>query len=305
MSDTVITHMDADGVLSLATLMKRLGHSDLRSYFTSPASLLNIILKSILDRENSLGMLYIFDLAGDRESVIAASIYRKVKWIDHHEWESPSPENIEFYVDSSADSACRLVSGYFSVHGFEEIADEIDTNDVKTDESNRIRNIISYLRDKNRGKILSKALFEFAKDLAENGLGILYGDRYEIMMNEYREKLKEFEDLISGGLKIYNLDKISVATIESQRSFPVYHACNMLEHHTNAPFDVILAVFKFKNSTKIELRTQTGFDVHRVAKAFGGGGHRVASGAKVDCCVDKEDVLRIIDILANEQRGGN
>jgi len=317
---TVITHMDADGVLSLATFLRynrsivkeedtQKNHYTIRPsiYFTSPVNLLNTILISILNNRNvnNLDMLYIFDLSGTRESIISASIYKKAVWIDHHYWEIVNkPENIEFYIDHTSNSACRLVSKYFSVYDFDDLADEIDTNNIKTDYGERIRTIISYLRDENRGKSLSEKLYKFAEDLAYTGIDIIYDTYYESMIDLYKKRLMEIDEIIASSLNIYRVADLKVAVVTSDRSLPVYHIYNKLMDHKDAPFDLVLVIFYLDDVTKIEFRTQTKFNTRDLAKMFGGGGHILASGATVDGHITIDEILRDIEmrILNNNKR---
>lgn len=306
---TIITHMDADGILSLATFL-RYSHSIVKEedttrnkirpnvYFTSPANLLNTILISILNKRNvnNLELLYIFDLSGTRESIIAASIYQKVIWIDHHVWDIVKrPENIEFYLDHTSNSACRLVSDYFSVHDFDDVADEIDTNNIKTDYGEKIRTIISYIRDENRKKSLSEKLYKLAEDLANTGFDILYNEYYESMIDLYEERLREIDDIIANSLNIYRVADLKVAVVTSDKSLPVYHIYNKLVNHKDAPFDLILAIFYFDKVTKMEFRTHTKFNTRDLAKMFGGGGHILASGATVEGHITIDEILRNIE----------
>jgi len=313
---TVITHMDADGILSLATFLRYnrsiaeengLNYLIVKPsvYFTSPINLLNTILISILHNRNvnNLNMLYIFDLSGLRESIISASIYKKAVWIDHHYWNIvKKPENIEFHIDPTSNSACRLVSKYFSIYDFEDVADEIDTNNIKTDEGERIRTIISYLRDENRGKNLSEKLYKFTEELAYTGISILYDTYYESMIDLYKERLKEIDDIIADFLNIYEVAGLKVAVVTSDKSLPVYHIYNRLINHKDAPFDLILVIFYFNDITKIEFRTQTNFNTRNLAKIFNGGGHITASGATVEGHLTVDEILHDIEMRLTNNR---
>ena len=53
--------------------------------------------------------------------------------------------------------------------------------------------------------------------------------------------------------------------------------------------------FKNKKYTKLEFRTQTDQDLLNLAKLFGGGGHKFASGATVMEGLDVKDLIKAIE----------
>jgi oligoribonuclease NrnB/cAMP/cGMP phosphodiesterase (DHH superfamily) len=274
----VVTHADSDGVLCLATFMKAMG--ECRAYFSSPSTLLHALRK--IRAKN----LYIFDISGTQKSVFEASKSEKVLWIDHHVWgEIVKPKNIEFYLDSTK-SACRLVSRYFGHTGFEDIADEIDTNSVISEEADKLRKIVAYY--KGRKRALGLRLFQLSKALAERGLDAI--EDYKREITEYEKKIEFFEALVMRKVRVREVKGLKVAVLQTE-GVPVYIACNKLIEHPEAPFDIILVYSK--TSGRIELRTHTGFEVLRLAKIFGGGGHKVASGAKASI----EDMLTAISLI--------
>ncbi|HDM35834.1 MAG TPA: phosphoesterase [Candidatus Syntrophoarchaeum butanivorans] len=275
-----VTHADADGVLSLATLMMVMGDR-MRVYFSHPNGLLSTLKR--IESEK----LYIFDIAGSKESIIEAARSGEVLWIDHHIWEPQiRPENVSFCIDSSAKSACSLVSRYFNITAFEKIADEIDTNTVTSSEADKVRKIIGHfkgMKDSNRH------FLHFAKKLAERGLEALEDYREEIIA--YEDELRSFEELVKRYSRVKQVNGVKIAVVRTPRRIPVYVAYNVLTRHDEAPFDIIIVTSRM--SDRVELRTHTGYDVLRIARIFGGGGHRVASGARADV----EDVLTAISFL--------
>jgi oligoribonuclease NrnB/cAMP/cGMP phosphodiesterase (DHH superfamily) len=277
---TVVTHADSDGVLCLATLM-RAAEQDFEARFSSPAALLSML------RGIESETLYIFDISGTREAILEASRSREVLWIDHHVWEPAlRPGNIEFHIDSSAKSACTLVSRHFQVSGFEGIAEEIDTNSVASEEADKIRKIVAYYKGL---KAYSKPLLRFSRELARHGVEAIR--RYKREIAAYEEKLKLFEEVVMRRVKVRKINELNIAVLEAPMRIPIYVACNKLREHEAAPFDVILVTSRA--SGRVELRTHTDYDVLRIARIFGGGGHRVASGAKAK----PEDVLTAISFL--------
>jgi len=52
-----------------------------------------------------------------------------------------------------------------------------------------------------------------------------------------------------------------------------------------------------EGGTKISFRARSKVDVSKIAERFGGGGHKLASGARDDRAIDvvREDVLKVVD----------
>ena len=85
------------------------------------------------------------------------------------------------------------------------------------------------------------------------------------------------------------------------------------EVHSDAPFDVIAVLIhkyfrigkdrnnKYKNKrfTKVEFRTHTDRDILELAKLFGGGGHKLASGATIMDGLDVEELIKSIGSYYN------
>jgi oligoribonuclease NrnB/cAMP/cGMP phosphodiesterase (DHH superfamily) len=251
-----------------------------RAYFSSPSILAYTLTK--IKAKN----LYIFDISGTNRSVAEASKSERVVWIDHHIWGAVRrPDNIEFYLGSTK-SACRLVSKYFGITGFENIADEIDTNNVVSPEADKLRKIVAYYKGKKQS--LSFKLFQLSKALAEKGITAI--DDYKREIAEYEKKISFFEELVMRKVKVRNISGLKVAVLQTE-GIPVYIATNKLIEHRDAPFDIILVYSRI--SGRIELRTHTRFNVLQLAKIFGGGGHKVASGAKASI----EDMLTAISLM--------
>jgi len=65
--------------------------------------------------------------------------------------------------------------------------------------------------------------------------------------------------------------------------------------HPEAPFDVVIVINRAQSSTRCEFRTHKDYDVLKLARWLGGGGHHMASGANVERRVKIEELLKIID----------
>jgi phosphoesterase RecJ-like protein len=60
--------------------------------------------------------------------------------------------------------------------------------------------------------------------------------------------------------------------------------------------DVALMLRQYGDEVRVNLRAKTGFDVGRVARVFGGGGHRAAAGCTIDGTVD-DALPRLLALL--------
>ncbi len=286
-----ISHTDADGILAVVMLLKIKPVE--RVYFTSPAKVMKTIGNSIYtdDIKNDL---YIFDISGNKKTIAASSVFENTHWIDHHEWNEnldyiKNFDNVQAVVNSDAKSATRVVAGHFGISSnLVTYADEIDINEVKSPESERILNITeSFRATRNYYKML-----EFARKLAI--------DENEMDNNVYDKIIEErkilTEKAINFAKDIVVFEKINllnVGIIETGESLPVSKISDNIE------CDILVAVMHQNGnapSTKIEFRSNTE-DVFYIAKEFGGGGHKCASGATLEGIIGKEYVLEKIKAL--------
>ena len=294
---TVMTHMDSDGLISLALFLKSIKGMKVRTYFTSPVQLRDMICKSI-QHKKSLGELYIFDLAGENKAVYAAAIYDRVLWIDHHEWNPDGKfEHVEIVMDRKAKSAASVVANYFNISSpLVELANQIDTNDVKDEIADRIRLTVGAIRYKYSGMELTRNLRELAYDLSTEELSRL--DKYEEIVKEYSSWVDELKRTAKERTKIYRIGDLKVGIYETTESIPVYLVGNELDDD----IDIIVILIhriteKGKSTTKLEFRTHTNMDVLKIAKFYGGGGHIRASGASVNEIVTVPEILKAIELL--------
>ncbi|MEW6069199.1 MAG: DHH family phosphoesterase [Candidatus Thermoplasmatota archaeon] len=300
----VITHSDPDGVLSLATLLQYLGKAQkIRAYFTSPARLLDIICISVMSKEKILDNLYVLDFSGKRETITASAIYENAFWYDHHIWDLSDAdlkfENVKIFVDSGALSTVGVLAKFLNcTNEFEKYANEIDTNSVVSEEAERIRDLVSAYRNKFSGIMLSSVLFALAKRLAES-VDEIFNPVYDNIILNYKKWLSEAEKEIYAALKVYTKRNMKIGIVSLKEYLPIFHIFNLLGHHSEAPFDILVVTVldKLNTYTKLEFRTYTDKDVLALARFFDGGGHRIASGASVKGRVTSEDILRAIKML--------
>ena len=296
---TVMTHMDADGLVSLTLLLKKLGGARIRVFFTSPVQLRDTICHSV-SKKKELGELYIFDMAGEHRAIYAAAIYDHVIWIDHHRW---TPEitlpHMEIVIDPQAKSAATVVARHLGIESpLVEIAEQIDTNDVKDEDAEMLRNVIGASRWKFYGRELNFKLYRLAEELMVEDLSILRN--YSNIVREYAIWVENLKERVKKETKTFSEKGMRIAVFETTESVPVYIVSNLLRERDGLFDLVIVLIHKMARSqpvTKMEFRTHTDVDVLKIAKFYGGGGHIKASGASVNDIVTIPEILKAIDLL--------
>ena len=296
---TVMTHTDSDGVISLSLFLKKIQGIQVRAYFTSPVQLRDTICRSV-QRKKSLGELYIFDLAGENKAIFAAAIYDKVLWIDHHQWEPEEvPSHVDVVIDSRAKSAAHVVADYFNIRSpLVELGDQIDTNDVRDELAERIRETVGAIRHRYSGIDLNKKLEKLAYELATEDFSVL--DSYNELVSDYREWINKLRDDAVKRTRIYRVKDLKVAVYEATEPIPVYLISNELPDDVDIFAVIIYMPPKERRRvpvTKLEFRTRTSKNVLKLAEFYGGGGHPLASGASVTDIITVPELLKAIELL--------
>ena len=291
-----------------------------RVFFTTPTKIFSTLAESIPPippgrNAFSIGELYVCDLAVHRDTLLGSTIFDNIVWADHHEQESfvndlsKELDNVTLILDTETNSAAELLSKHFEFSsGFEQIANEIDANNVTTPEEERLREVVGALKMQHSQEpnVLSETLFELAQECSED-MTKISGEKYEPLLEEYHKWLNDVNELMLNKLAIHELNQKNIALIETQEPVaPVYALYNNLKGHEKAPFDLI-AVFMHKPGMKkdrssigkalttIEFRTHTDLNVYDIAKSFGGGGHKYASGAEVLDGMKGDEFLKKIE----------
>jgi nanoRNase/pAp phosphatase (c-di-AMP/oligoRNAs hydrolase) len=288
--DAIISHADADGIISASFLLKLKPRSSL--YFSSPTFLHKTICKLLdFDIEN----LYILDISPNRKTILLSSIFKKTIWIDHHQWENLEiPNNVEVFVEE-AESAAKVVAKVLKIEDpLVDIANEIDTNNIKNDSAKFFRDLISAIKWK-YGKTQSLKFRQIAKILAFRGLDELeknvenaklieeHSNWLQSIVPEILEKAKEFE---------VNGKKIVI--FETTKSLPVYFVYDTFKKSKS--FDILCVFYRKVDMrrkipvTKIEVRSNNE-DALKIARIFDGGGHKLASGATINRYLSIEEFL--------------
>jgi len=295
MQNIVISHSDADGILSVAMFLKKINAQ--KVYFTSPARLIRTIGNSIYV-DGVKNNLYIFDISGNKLTIKASSLFNNAIWIDHHEWEEnleyvKNFENVKAIVDPKASSAASVVAQYFNVSSnLLKYADEIDTNNIKSVESERIL----YITESFRAEANWHKMLEFAKKLANNEDEI-YNPAYDKIIEDRKIFINKAIEFAKKNVVIEKIGNIDIGIIETDEMLPVSKV------YDNIKCDIFVAIM-FQNNTnnhvtKIELRSNK-INVYTIAKELGGGGHKCASGATLEGKIGAKDILEKIKTILEQ-----
>jgi nanoRNase/pAp phosphatase (c-di-AMP/oligoRNAs hydrolase) len=288
--DAIISHADADGTISASLLLKLKPRSSL--YFSSPTFLHKTICKLLdFDVEN----LYILDISPNRKTILLSSIFKKTIWIDHHQWENLEiPNNVEVFVEE-AESAAKVVAKVLKIEDpLVDIANEIDTNNIKSDSAKFFRDLISAIKWK-YGKTQSLKFRQIAKTLAFSGLDELEKDGENIkLIEEHSNWLQSIVPEILEKAKEFEVNGKKIVIFETAKSLPVYFVYDSLKKSKS--FDVLCVFYRKVDMrrkiplTKIEVRSNNE-DALRIARIFDGGGHKLASGATINRYLSIEEFL--------------
>ena len=291
--DAIISHADADGIISASFLLKLKPRSYL--HFSSSPYLHKTICKLIdFDIEN----LYILDISANRKTMLLSSIFSKAIWIDHHQWEDLEiPKNVEVFVEI-AESAAKVVAKILRFEdGLVEIANEIDTNNIKSYSAKFFRDLISAIKWK-YGKNQSLKFRQIAKILAFKGLDYLEKDVENVkLVDEHLNWLQSIIPEILENTKEFEIDGKKILIFETTRSLPVYFIYDNLK--VSRSFDILCVFYRKIDMirkipiTKIEVRSNSE-DALKIARIFDGGGHKVASGATINRYLSVEEFLNKI-----------
>lgn len=299
MPPTVVTHTDSDGILCLATFLKSAGpEQPCRVFFSSPSRLFSTLASAIDEDDEQNEIIYVFDLAPTREALIASLVFDKAVWVDHHSWDVGDfkHERLEVLNDPEAPSAAQLVAKYLKItSGFEGIAEEIDQGKIESPMAQRLRDLVDAYKGKDDWDAVAKSLQELARKLAINGPGEVMKEEYNPLLEEYAAFAKKVEARALELVQVHEVSQRKVAVVESSDPLPVYLVTRSLLTHPQAPFDVVIVINRMPSMTRCEFRTQKDYDVLKLARWLGGGGHKRASGATLERKVRVEELLKIID----------
>ncbi|MBU5689471.1 MAG: hypothetical protein KQA41_04605 [Candidatus Aenigmarchaeota archaeon] len=288
----IITHNDADGIISATAAFLKYPEKKFSVYFATPNSLKLALCKAIA-RHNLKDEIFIFDLSPNQETVKIASLFENVTWIDHHIWDDIDTQNINAINKVEYASAARLCAEYFGLSGeIFDLADQIDKNSVKSEKAEYLRDLIDGIKFFYGKNSILKLKF-LASKLAK-GIDEIFNEENKRMVQIFRKWVSDASKEIEKEVKIFNNDK-TVAILSTNKQIPVRIVLKRLEE-MNLKADVVAVLYHHikgkKKMTKIELRTMKNFDVFSLAQKLGGGGHKHASGATVEGYLKEDDFLK-------------
>ena len=292
----IISHWDADGVICVALAYKKFG-DNFYTLFTSPFLLKSALTRIIMRNEN-LEELYIFDLSGNKVTLSLVSCFKKCIWIDHHVWNEKSfPKNVKVKVKKEK-SCARVVADFFDIESkFVEIADQIDTNSIKSQLANLLRDYIAAIKWKYKG--MSLTINNLLRQLAR----VIANDEFEFFINSsqnqrliksFQRNIEKIESELFDHITVEEINKMKVCFIELRKFIPAYRIFNFLKINLETNFDLVVIMYKKNGKTKIEFRTMKNLDVHKIASFLGGGGHVSASGASLKADIKIDELIETI-----------
>jgi len=288
--EAIISHADADGIISASLIIKLKPKASL--YFSSSTFLHKTICK-LLDFD--LETLYILDISANKKTILLSSLFNKAIWMDHHQWEILEiPKNVEVFLED-AESTAKVVAKVLKVESpLVEIANEIDTNNVKSEEARFFRDLVSAIKWK-YGKLQSLKFRQLVKILAFKGLNELEKDVENAkIIEEHISWLNSLAQEILEKTKEFDVNGKKILIFETTKNLPVYFIYEKLKESRN--FDILCVFYRridLKRKipiTKIELRSKSE-DVVKIARIFDGGGHKLASGATINRYLSIEEFL--------------
>lgn len=293
--DAIVTHSDADGIISAALLYKLYPNNSL--FFSSNQYLLRTLCNLVSKDYKNIKIL---DIAPNKKSLIIASIFDEVIWIDHHKIDNfEIPSNIKL-INEECESAAKLVAKTFKIENrIVEIANEIDTNNVKSSEAEFFRSLISAIKWKFKEyqtikfkQIVKILAFKDFSDLEKIEL-------FSLITEEYKKWLEENINKALSTLRIFEIKNRKIFIVESFHGIPVYEIYNRLLESEN--FDLLAVIYrkvdriKKKIISKIEFRDRNENKAIEIAKIFNGGGHKNAAGCIVNYYITFDELAKKIE----------
>jgi oligoribonuclease NrnB/cAMP/cGMP phosphodiesterase (DHH superfamily) len=295
--EVIISHADADGIISASFLTRLKPKASI--YFSSPKFLHKTICR-LLDFD--LETLHILDISANKKTILLSSIFKKIIWIDHHQWENLEiPKNIEVFVEEE-ESAAKVVAKVLKIESpLIEIANEIDTNNVKSEEARFFRDLVSAIKWK-YNKLQSLKFRQIVKVLAFKGLDELEKDVENVnIIEEHKNWLNSLSSEILEKAKEFEVNGKKVLIFETAKSLPVYFIHEKLKESKN--FDILCVFYRKVDMkrkvpiTKIEIRSKNE-DALKIARIFGGGGHKLAAGATLSKYLSIEEFLQKLNEIS-------
>ncbi|MEM2614188.1 MAG: DHHA1 domain-containing protein [Nitrososphaerota archaeon] len=291
----IITHNDADGIISAASVF--LKHPEKFSLYFATPNLLKTVFCKCISKHEMEEKLFVLDLSPNKEALRLASFFDDVTWIDHHIWDVSVSSPIKGINDVNSPSTARICANYFqlSQNKIFDWADEIDRNDVKSVEGEYLRDLVDGIKFV-YGKGFHLKFKHLATLLSKDPESIMNEENDKIV-EKFREWLKEVENRVEREIKIFNSNDKKIGLYTTNKAIPTRIVLKKVKE-LGISLDVLAVLYyhiKGKNIfTKVELRTLNNFDVYEIAKRLGGGGHKYASGATVEGFLKIDDFMKFL-----------
>jgi len=299
--ETIITHADTDGIISAVIFLKAVQPKKFRVFFTSTPKIRATICRSI-SGDDRLESINLFDISPTNIFLKLVSVYKKGLWIDHHKLyeKLEIPKNVEVVIEDDKPSAAQVVADYFGIKDeLVDLANEVDTNQIKSEEGRFIRDYIGAIKWKFRGKFVQNKLRNILMTLLKKGIENLGNDESTAQLIEsYRKWCEDSVKDINKRVVVEKIGDKKIAIIETTSILPIFLLHEKLKEHEEAPFDIIALInhriVSNKIITKVELRTHTDLNLYNLAKSLGGGGHEKACGATIEGLFTASDFIKTL-----------
>ena len=292
-NNTIIAHKDCDGILCSALLFRHVKNSKI--LFSNAYKLKRVLCSLIFKLQDACEKinLYVLDISPNQKTLFLSAMFNKAFWIDHHYIERlEKPRNVKIF-NQKKESCFSVLINFLKekisvnnrIEEIEKIANEIDTNNVKSEEAKKFRSYVGWYLWKYKGAILNLELQNIAKKISYDfDFSIIDEKKVE----EYEEYLVREWEKIKEKIEFIEINKKILAFVYLEENFPVYFLSNKLKDKA----DILCAYFKGKNFNKFELRAFKDINVLEIAKYFGGGGHKMACGGTTS--LGKEEFIKQI-----------
>lgn len=304
-----VTHMaDFDGMASAAMLVHYLGMPEKNIVFGGPGNPdMKACLKELLSLKIHGSLIVFTDLSINKELTLTLSNAldalarnsNKIVWIDHHP--------IDPYTLRKLKKKCEIfLCGPSKYCATEQVYNLIKPN---PDRYGGTINEIAHFGDFN---IYSKKYKSTLRNMAGAIAFINYGDNNEklriIVKLISRNRLDD--KFITSNARNYKNDSIKNINELKRTSKPAdingyrvgigyanrlqsSHACSVIQKLFGTDIEIFISV----STSSLHLRSRDGIDSSIIAKDFGGGGHKQASGALVTKGLldDKQNLMRMIE----------
>lgn len=310
----VITHNDADGLVSGALFIDHFGQENV-DVLSIDYENIEHTFEYINENADDLEELYVSDLNLDEVYDVigeVASMVESFVWIDHHEWGDKENKVADMGVDiriNEERAATGLVHQYVINNGYE--SNEKVRETVKMTEDHDLWNhdmdsvtigshkvciskVFSQMAFYSDTEKFLNEILDYGKEFIENEEELLRGDKSNgfIAQMESEHKMK-VEYILDNETQIKNIGEYRVGFAHGRAS-----PGTLLEELVDREDIDILVHTKPQYPPKASIRSTEDFSsCHKIAEKLGGGGHEQAAGCKPEGIA--EEPMEFIDYIRN------